>query len=276
MKVGDKVFVAAPHYVTQILNGFEPVEGTIVERHDCPSGTIFVVQFADGSRLDNAPHTNNVFMTREELELKIRLAIGDKKAEEERISSEIKTLNAYLEKTKETVEKPKGTHGTCTWTINNGVLCIYPTNGIGGQLETPVAFNGRAPWHDHAWEIKKVMVMHGVRTHPMSPYLFAGLPCCTEIDVSALNTEGLTNASHMFEGNINLRRLDISNFNVRRLCHMEYMFRGCVCLEELTLFDIPVCCIEVGKFYDCRMLLTYNAPFGKKIVPPSERRRLHG
>jgi hypothetical protein len=267
MKVGDKVFVCSPDYMKLILSGGEPARGVIVEQHKYPSGTISIAQLEDGSLIDNSSHSSNQFFSQSELSEKIQEALSEKKADLERISKEVKALTDCANKMHRVESKTKGTHGACTWVINNNILYIYPTNGISGMLATPGAFEEcHAPWYSHAWEIKKVIVAPGVRVHPDSAFLFAELPFCEEMELSSLITEGLRDGSHMFWQNVSLRKLDISQFDTRRLKNIMYMLSECSALTDLKLFYIPEYCRDFGKFHACHRLRTYDTLSGRKKV----------
>lgn len=267
MKIGDKVFVCASNYLNLLLMGHELPRGEVTEYHKLPSGDVFVVKLDDGRLIDNAAYEGYEFLTQEELSARIQEHIADKKAALERLSKEVKTLKEWTDKLRIAESKTKGTHGACSWTINNNVLYIYPTNGIGGMLASPGSFpDCHAPWYGHAWEIKKVVVAPGVRVHPESAYLFAELPFCEEMDLSSLITEGLREASHMFLQDVSLRKLDISKFDTRRLKNIMYMLSECSALTELQLFYIPEYCRDFGKFHACHSLRTYDTLSGRKKV----------
>lgn len=267
MKVGDKIFVCSSECIKLILNGMGPVKGVIIEQHKCPSGIISIAQLDDGSLIDNNPYAEHQFVSQEELANILMETINEKKAAINELAQEVQSLDSYASKLRRVESKTKGTHGACTWVVNNNVLYIYPTNGIGGMLETPGAFEDcHAPWYKHAWEIQKVIVAPGVRTHPESAFLFAELPFCTEMDISSLNTDGIRNASHMFHQNVSLKKLDVSKFDTRRLNTIMYMFNECSELTDLKLFDIPAHCRDFGKFHSCYKLRTYDTLSGKKKV----------
>ena len=267
MKVEDKVFVCPSNYLNLLTTGHDLPCGTITEVHKLPGGDICVVRMSDGRLVDNAHCSDYEFLSQEELTNRIQEHIADKKAALERLSKDVKTLKDWTDKLRVTESKTKGTHGACSWTINNNVLYIYPTNGIGGMLASPGAFpDCHAPWYEHAWEIKKVIVAPGVRVHPESAYLFAELPFCEEMDLSSLITEGLREASHMFWQDVSLRKLDVSKFDTRRLKNIMYMFSECSVMTDLKLFYIPECCRDFGKFHACHSLRTYDTLSGRKKV----------
>ena len=267
MKVGDKVFVCSPDYMKLILSGIELSRGVIVEQHKYSSGTISIAQLEDGSLIDNSPHSSNQFFSQSELTEKIQETLTEKKVALERLSKEVKALTDCANKMHRVESRTKGTHGTCTWVINNNVLYIYPTNGISGMLATPGAFEDcHAPWHKHAWEIKKLVIAPGVQVHPESSFLFAELPFCEEMELSSLNTEGLREAAHMFWQAVSLKKLDVSRFDTRRLTNIMYMFSECSVMTDLKLFYIPAYCRDFGKFHACHKLRTYDTLSGRKKV----------
>ena len=63
--------------------------------------------------------------------------------------------------------------------------------------------------------------------------MFAGCSSLTSLDVSAFNTENLTNMYEMFRGCSNMSSLDLSGFKTDKVTHMTNMFDGCSNLKTI-------------------------------------------
>ncbi len=64
---------------------------------------------------------------------------------------------------------------------------------------------------------------------------FYGFDKMTSIDLSALDTSGVTDMSHMFEYCSSLTSLDVSKFDTSQVTNMRWMFGGCI---KLTSLDV--------------------------------------
>jgi len=84
-----------------------------------------------------------------------------------------------------------GTSGECSWEIDDdGVLRIYPTNGISGTLANPPARPDldNTYWYINRSNVQKVVVMPGVKTNTDCNNLFYDMQNCIEMDIANLDT----------------------------------------------------------------------------------------
>lgn len=78
----------------------------------------------------------------------------------------------------------KGTWGTCSWTLVNGVLTI--DEGIGANTLEPNA--DYIPWYDDRMLVKKIVISKNVIAPESISYLFCGMENLTSADLSGLDT----------------------------------------------------------------------------------------
>ena len=128
-----------------------------------------------------------------------------------------------------------GRSGTCSWAIDDdGVLTIRPTNGTSGTL-APFTKAADVPWREQKSSINKVVVQEGVKCNTQMSYALSGLPNCTEMDLSGLDTSALTDMRSMFSSCKSLISLDLSNFDTSKVKDMGYLFDNCQSLTSVNL-----------------------------------------
>ena len=128
-----------------------------------------------------------------------------------------------------------GRSGTCSWVIDDdGVLTIRPTNGTSGTLASFTKTTD-VPWRGQKSSISKVVVQEGVKCNTQMSYALSGLPNCTEMDLSGLDTSALTDMRSMFSSCKSLISLDLSNFDTSKVKDMGYMFDNCQSLISVNL-----------------------------------------
>ena len=182
--------------------------------------------------------------------------------------------------------------GQCTWKIENNVLkLINETNTESCTLD-PITENSQAPWMSNKDSITSIEVSPGVKANVNSSNLFSNLPNVTSIDVSNLDTTGVTNMSHMFENDqsltniifkkeseetkwntsdvtdmtamfkndTSLTTIDLTNFDLSSINHMDEMFSGCSNLSN----------INVNEKLDIPTASTINNMFEKTTLTPEE------
>lgn len=150
--------------------------------------------------------------------------------------------NVLIEALKENRDKynsqfiAAGTHGTCSWNINkNGVLNIWPTDGVHGELENQSVLVYTSPWENYAKDIAKVVVKDGVAANYDASYLFSDLKFCKEMDMKGLDTSKAKDMDYMFSNCERLEWLDVKNFNTSNAKNMRSMFDNCMSLKVLNL-----------------------------------------
>ena len=126
------------------------------------------------------------------------------------------------------------TIGDCDWKIENGVLTIYSSTNNSCLMSSTTP--GEHPWKNFYNNITSVVIDENVIANPNSSYLFSRLPNVTTIDLSKLDTSGVTDMSHLFEGDNNLRSIVFPNsFVTSNVTDTSSMFKGC---ENLTSLDL--------------------------------------
>ncbi|MCD7867176.1 MAG: serine hydrolase [Clostridiales bacterium] len=86
------------------------------------------------------------------------------------------------------------------------------------------------------------MDLSGVDTSGVTnmSYMFGGCVCLEKLDISSFDTSGVTDMKSMFEDYRALTELDVSGFDTSAVTDMSEMFRGCAGLGELDVsgFDM--------------------------------------
>ena len=62
--------------------------------------------------------------------------------------------------------------------------------------------------------------------------MFSGCSSLTNIDLSNINTNNVTNMWGMFDSCSSLTNIDLSNFNINKVTDMRCMFFGCSKLKK--------------------------------------------
>lgn len=184
-------------------------------------------------------------------------------------------------------EEPKdyylatGTSGTCLWYIirRSGELCVKPTNGESGTLED---WMNSAPWTAYNSSIRSATIFSGVNAATCLHFfyecnnltdvniselntenvtdmtgMFRGCSALIDINLSSLKTANVTNMTSMFENCSLLRSLyNINGFNTSNVENMTNMFQGCSALTSLDLygFDTQKVTIMASMFANCTSL----------------------
>ena len=151
-----------------------------------------------------------------------------------------------------------GTSGTCSWVIDaDGVMTIRPKYGTSGMLENHPSGYNYGIFNRYKKDIKKIVVMPGVKTNTQCNWLFGDLSACTEMDLHNLDVSGSYNLSRFFTGCSNLVTLNVSGWNVSNATNTSNMFNGCVKLKNLigvegwTLNNVTN---TDAMFYSCHSL----------------------
>lgn len=116
--------------------------------------------------------------------------------------------------------------GGCTWKVGaDGALVIAPLPGsASGEFSHGW---GDAPWSSFSSEINSVRIEPGVAVKGSVSGLFAGLSVAESMDLSGLDTSGVTDMSSMFSGCTLLQAVDLSSFDTSSVTNMSSMFKGC-------------------------------------------------
>ena len=106
-----------------------------------------------------------------------------------------------------------GTTGGVTWKLyDNGLLKLYPTNGVSGTMESFGGYNS-SPWYSYRTQIKSVKIEKGVKAGSSCNYMFYGCNKLVTADVKELDTSNVTKMSYMLYGCSSLTSLDISGWD---------------------------------------------------------------
>lgn len=152
-----------------------------------------------------------------------------------------------------------GTSGSCTWTLDtDGALVIAPTNGTSGTLGE-FSYPGestQAPWLEHRTSIRSVVIKSGVKAGSNVSGMFANCSYISSMDLSGLDTSGVTNMKDMFLGCKDVSSLDVSRFDTSRVTDMSSMFKGCASIASLNVssFDTTNVTSMNGMFSQCSKL----------------------
>lgn len=149
--------------------------------------------------------------------------------------------------------------GGCTWKVGaDGALVIAPLPGsASGEFSHGW---GDAPWSSFSSEINSVRIEPGVTVKGSVSGLFAGLSVAESMDLSGLDTSGVTDMSRMFSGCTLLQALDLSSFDTSSVTSMSSMFDGCESLGALDLssFDTSKVINMSNMFQGCSSLASLN------------------
>jgi len=109
--------------------------------------------------------------------------------------------------------------------------------------------------------------------------MFAGLSGIESLDLSGLNTQGVTSMTSMFANCSKLKKIDVSGFDTRMVTDMNYMFAGCESLEELDLSGFRFDRVKdmARMFSDCknlrRVILPHSILYAGEILHDTGRTR---
>ena len=96
-----------------------------------------------------------------------------------------------------------------------------------------------------------------IYANPSSLGLFSNLTNVTSIDLSNMDTSGMTNMSNMFSDNTSLTNITFGdNFNTANVINMSGMFKNCTILKtiDLSSFDTSNATIMASMFMNCQGL----------------------
>ena len=156
--------------------------------------------------------------------------------------------------------------GSCMWKIDaDGALVIAPLpNSSSGMLDCgrvdPDNSLSEVPWSQASRDILSVHVEPGVKISGSASRMFANLPFAESMDLSGLDTSGVTNMSSMFSGCALLRAVDLSSFDTSSVTSMNSMFDGCESLGALDLSSFDTSKVEnmSQMFKDCSSLASLD------------------
>lgn len=149
--------------------------------------------------------------------------------------------------------------GGCTWKVGaDGALVIAPLPGsASGELNNGW---GDSRWSSFSSEINSVRIEPGVTVTGSTSQLFAGLSVAESMDLSGLDTSGVTDMSRMFFGCTLLRAVDLSSFDTSSVTNMSSMFDGCESLGALDLSSFDTSKVEnmSQMFQNCSSLASLD------------------
>ena len=145
--------------------------------------------------------------------------------------------------------------GGCMWKVGaDGALVIAPLPGsASGEFSHGW---GDASWSSFSSEINSVRIEPGVTVKGSASGLFGGLSVADSMDLSGLDTSGVTDMSRMFSGCTLLQAVDLSSFDTSSVANMSSMFDGCESLGALDLSSFDTSKVEnmSQMFQDCSSL----------------------
>lgn len=186
-----------------------------------------------------------------------------------------------------------GVIGDCLWELKaDGTLRIWPLDNKSG---TVYGFGGLAPWYASADKITSIDIEGSISFVGGFDRAFSGCTALASVDLSHVETSGVTDMSYMFSGcsalvDVNLSgidtsgvesltgmfsyctslvSLDLSGFDTTRAWKMRDVFRGCTALIDLDISSFSTSGIADAKnmngmFSDCTSLARVR--LGDKFV----------
>lgn len=157
-------------------------------------------------------------------------------------------------------EASSGTCGTCSWTLSeDGELVVKPTNGSEGTLQSFTSIS-IIPWYSKRTEIKSVKFEGKVKSGLHLANMFEGCINLSSIDLTNLDTAGVSNFNSMFKNCKSLENIDVSKLNTTSALDMRYMFDGCTRLMSLDLssFNTVNATNLYRMFAGCKSLTSLN------------------
>ena len=133
-----------------------------------------------------------------------------------------------------------GVWGTCKWEVDDaGVLTIHPGKGTDTPASTVYGRNFVSPWDDYREQITSVKAsVEGGRKVVLparSAGLFSLFANVKSMDLSGVDTSGVTDMSDVFTSCEKLGSLDISGWDTSKVTDMSRMFASC---RELASLDV--------------------------------------
>ena len=173
--------------------------------------------------------------------------------------------STYAAQRSDSVTGVANSAGSCMWKIDDyGVLLVAPLPGNeSGELDcqrNSHEWAGETLWTSFASEINSVRIEPGIAVKGSVSGLFAGLSVAESMDLSGLDTSGVTNMSSMFSGCTLLRAVDLSSFDTSSVTSMNSMFDGCESLRALDLSSFDTSKVEdmSQMFKDCSSLASLD------------------
>ena len=157
-------------------------------------------------------------------------------------------------------EASSGTCGTCSWALSeDGELLVKPANSDEGTLQSFTSTNV-IPWYSRRTEIKSVRFEGKVKSGLYLANMFEGCINLSDVDLTNLDTTGVSNFNSMFKNCKSLENLDVSRLNTTRALDMRYMFDGCPKLMSLDLssFNTVNATNMYRMFAGCKSLTSLN------------------
>ena len=175
-----------------------------------------------------------------------------------------KTIITVYAKWKEDIIA-KGITGGVSWKLYpNGLLNIYPTNGISGIMDNSVGYKSNSysgfEWNQYSSSIRSVVVDKGVSTNQDVSLMFYGCINLKEMHLENLDTSNATKMNTMFYSCSSLTTLDLSNFDTSNVTSMGSMFGDCKSLITLNLSSFNTSNVTTmgSMFENCKSLITLN------------------
>lgn len=153
--------------------------------------------------------------------------------------------------------------GSCEWKKENGTLTIRPINGASaGTLDY---WNARAPWsgvkNNPDRTTKKVVIKPGVSTATCAG-MFNYMITLTSVDLSGLDTTGVSSMQSMFNGCYLLKSVNLSSLNTANVTNMGSMFASCYALTGVDLSKLNLGKVKYmdSMVTDCYNVATFKLP----------------
>ena len=157
-----------------------------------------------------------------------------------------------------------GNWGGAAWSIDaDGNLVIKPQSGTEATVNNTSA---NYPWDNNRSSITTVSVEGKVHVAGDLPFMFYRCSSLTSLDLSGLDTSGVTNMSEMFYRCSSLASLDLSGLDTSGVTNMSEMFYRCSSLASLDLSGLDTSGVTnmSNMFSGCSSLASIT--LGEKFV----------
>lgn len=153
--------------------------------------------------------------------------------------------------------RANGNWGSCQWTISqDGTLTIYEGKAVS------IPADGKAVWYEYRDQITRACFSGPVRFEEGSSlgYMFKDCAAMKEVDLTDLDTAGVSFMHSMFEGCESLEEVDLSCLDTTYCTTFNGMFNSCTSLKTVDLSELetPHLINMIGMFMNCRSLEHVN------------------
>lgn len=173
--------------------------------------------------------------------------------------------NAETEKHPSDLQGTRMLYSDCNWGIRDGVLWVWPTNGVRGEFRYGGATMDTWPWlSNDRLNIRKCVIEEGVYCDRSSSFNYMFYNCSNLESVvfpDSFNTIDIVSMAHVFSGCSSLKTIVFGNsFRTDNVTDFGSMFCNCSSLDflDLSFFNTSSALKMDWMFSGCRSLLRLN------------------